>query len=375
MTGLLAAVVGFAGAFPIVLNGLAGVGATPAQAASGLLALCVIKGFLGIFLSWRAKQPISIAWSTPGAALLITAGIPAGGFNAAVGAFIVAGLLIVVSGLWRAFGTLVSSIPISIASAMLAGVLGEICLAPVKAVETLPYYALPIIIVWAIGLRFARLWAVPAAVVVTGIIVAFATKLPPDALAHIAPEPIFVMPVFSFPAIISIALPLFIVTMASQNVPGLTVLRINGYNPDVRPIFVSTGLASTVISLFGGHLINLAAITAALCAQPEAHPDPKRRWLASAGAGGGYIVLGLMAGLAAAFIAAAPPMLIQAVAGLALLGSMAGALAGALVKEEERLPAAVAFVTTASGFTAFGIGSAFWGLVAGGLLLALFRMK
>eukprot|EP01037_Dinobryon_pediforme_P026373 gene26373-28878_t len=375
VAGILAAVVGFAGAFPVVLNGLAAVGATPALAASGLLALCVIKGFCGIGLSWAQRMPISIAWSTPGAALLIATGLPDGGFPVAVGAFIAAAGLIVIAGLWRPFGQLVSSIPLSIASAMLAGVLSEICLQPVKAVQTMPLLALPIVIVWALGLRFARLWAVPIAVVVTALIVGFATKLPPGALADIAPHAIFVMPAFSASAMIGIALPLFLVTMASQNVPGLTVLRINGYQPNVPPIFVTTGLASGLIALFGGQSINLAAITAALCAGPEAHPDPAKRWVAAAAAGATYVALGLTAGLASAFIAASPPLLIQTVAGLALMGSMAGALATALGKEDERLPAMLTFATTASGFTAFGVGPAFWGMIAGGALMLVLKWK
>ena len=373
--GCLAALVGFAGAFPIVLKGLISAGATPAIAASGLLALCVIKGLCGVGLSWRFRMPISIAWSTPGAALLITAGMPEGGFPAAVGAFIVAAGLIVIAGLYRPFGRLVSSIPMSIASAMLAGVLLEICVAPVQAVQAQPMLALPIIAVWALGVRFARLWAVPIAVVVTALIVIFATRLAPGALDHIAPQAIFVAPTFNLSTFTSIALPLFIVTMASQNVPGLAVLRLNGYNPDVAPIFVTTGLASGVIALFGGQSINLAAITAALCASPEAHSDPSKRWVAAATAGVTYLVLGLTAGLASAFIAASPPLLIQAVAGLALMGSMAGALASALSKEDERLPAIITFLTTASGFSALSIGPAFWGLIAGGAMMLVMKFK
>jgi benzoate membrane transport protein len=175
--------------------------------------------------------------------------------------------------------------------------------------------------------------------------------------------------------LVSIALPLFIVTMASQNVPGLAVLRLNGYQPKVEQIFLSTGLASGVTALFGGHLVNLAAITAALSAGPEAHADPSRRYIAAVTAGASYLVLGLLAGLAAAFITAAPPLLIQAVAGLALLGSLAAALAAALTREGERIPVILTFVTTASGISFFGIGAAFWGLVAGGLLLGLNRPR
>lgn len=371
--GVLAAVVGFASAFTIVLNGLVAVGATPAMAASGLLALCVGMGVSAAGRSIWKRMPISIAWSTPGAALLVTAGTPAGGFSEATGAFIVAAALIVIAGLYRPFGRLVASIPMSIASAMLAGVLMELCLAPVQAVQAMPLYALPIIVVWALAMRFVRLWAVPLAVTVTAGIILFATKLPPGALAHIAPEPIFLSPHFTLATITSIALPLFIVTMASQNVPGLAVMRVNGYTPDIAPIFTVTGLGSGLIALFGGQSINLAAITAALCAGADAHPDPARRWIAAAAAGVTYVALGLTAGLASAFIAASPPLLIQAVAGLALVGSLAGALSTALAKEDERLSAVITFVTTTSGFSALGIGSAFWGLIAGGLLMIALR--
>jgi benzoate membrane transport protein len=373
--GLLTAIVGFASAFPIVLQGLAGVGASPAQGASGLLALCVIQGLLGAGLSLAWRQPISIAWSTPGAALLITAGVPAGGFPVAVGAFLITAALIVTAGLWRGFARAVASIPAGLANAMLAGVLLELCLAPLRAVEAMPGLALPILVAWALAWRFARRYAVPIAVLVTALIVALATPFPMSALAHLRPAPLLVVPQFHLAAMVSTALPLFIVTMASQNVPGLAVLTLNGYRPKVGPIFVSTGLASFVTAILGGHALNLAAITAALAAGPEAHADPARRYVAAVVAGSSYVLLGLLAGFAAAFIVASPPLLIQAVAGLALLGSLGSALAAALAKDDERLPAILTFVTTASGVVFFGIGAPFWGLVAGGLLLALGRLK
>jgi benzoate membrane transport protein len=371
--GLLAAIVGFASAFTIVLEGLAGAGATPAQAASGLLALCVGQGVLGIFLSLRTRQPISIAWSTPGAALLMGAGVPQGGFGVAVAAFLMTAGLIVVAGLWRPLGRAMAAIPLPLASAMLAGVLLELCLAPVHAVAELPALALPIALAWALGWRFARRYAVPIAVCVTAVIVALATPMPAGAWSLAWPRAVLVAPVFDLLPAIGIAVPLFIVTMASQNVPGPAVLRGNGYEAPVGPVFVTTGLGSAAVALFGGQGLNLSAITAALCAGPEAGPDPAKRYLACVAAGGAYVVLGLGAGLAAAFIAASPPLLIQAVAGLALLGSLAGALTAALADERSRLAALVTFVTTASGITVMGVGAAFWGLVAGGLLLALER--
>ncbi|MBN8993992.1 MAG: benzoate/H(+) symporter BenE family transporter [Rhizobiales bacterium] len=373
--GILASLVGFASSVPVLVAGLTAAGASPAEAASGLFAICLAVAVLGIGLSVRSRMPVTIAWSTPGAALLVSTGTPTGGYPATVAAFLAAAALIVVAGLWKPFGRAVAAIPMSLANAMLAGILLELCLAPLKAVEAMPLLALPIILVWAVAMRFLRRFAVPISVVVTAIIVVSATTIPPAALAASLPKPILVLPAFDLNAIIGIGLPLFLVTMASQNVTGLAVLNANGYRPAVGPIFTLTGLASIVTGLFGGHTVNLAAITAALCAGPEAGADPARRWIASVACSVTYLLLGFGAAFAAAFIAASPPLLIQAVAGLALLGSLASALSGALNNEADRLPAAIAFVTTASGVSFYGIGSAFWGLAAGGLLMALLRWR
>ncbi|EDP66643.1 benzoate transport protein [alpha proteobacterium BAL199] len=373
--GLLTATVGFASAFTIVLQGLASAGASPAEAASGLLALCIAQGLVAIWLSVRMRMPISIAWSTPGAVLLIATGMPDGGFPEAVGAFLISAILVVAAGLWKPFARAVSSIPPALSSAMLAGVLLDLCLAPMRAVGAMPELALPIVLAWAISWRYARSYAVPIAVLVTVGVIAFATEIPEGILKGSWPTPVLVTPIFSVDAAIGIALPLFIVTMAAQNLPGLAVMNANGYQPPVRPIFVATGLASAAGAPFGGHAVNLAAITAALCAGPDAHPDPSRRWIASTIAGAAYVVIGLFAGVAAAFVTASPPLLIQAVAGLALFGSLGAAAAGAFVREEDRLPAVLTFVTTASGLSFFGIGAAFWGLIAGGILLLLSRVR
>jgi benzoate membrane transport protein len=368
--GVLAAIVGFASTFAVVLQGLRAAGATPAQAASGLLALCLMQGVLGISLSLRWRQPISIVWSTSGVALLIGTGAPAGGFPVAVGAFIVAGALVVAAGAWGRFARVVTAMPISLASAMLAGILMELCVAPVRAVAALPTLALPIVLAWALAWQFARAYAVPIAVLVTAIMVGFATHIPTETLANSLPRPEFVAPVFRLLPMISIGVPIFIVTMASQNLPGLAVLRGNGYHVRVGPIFMLTGVGSMLAALFGSHAVNLSAITASLCAGPDAHPDPAKRYIASVVSAITYIVLGLCAGFAASFVAASPPLLIEAVAGLALLNSLGGALVSALGNEKERIPALITFVVTASGASFFGIGAAFWGLLAGGALLA-----
>src|SRR4051812_3371854 len=232
--GLLAGFVGFASSFAVVLQGLSAMGASPAQAASGLMALSIAMGLCGIALSLWRRMPISVAWSTPGGALLAASALPAGGFPVAVGAFLVAGTLIVLAGLWKPLGRGVAAIPAPLANAMLAGVLLGLCLAPVKAVAQAPAAGLAIVLAWALVGRFNRLMAVPAAVLVTVATIALTADLPPGLLAAAGPVPVLVMPEFSLAAIIGIALPLFLVTMASQNVPGMAGLPLNRDPPAPR---------------------------------------------------------------------------------------------------------------------------------------------
>lgn len=373
--GLLAAFVGFASSFAVIIQGLTVVGASQAEAASGLMALSIAMGVCGIWLSLKARLPISVAWSTPGAALLATSGAIEGGFAAAVGAFLVTGALIVVAGSWKPLGRWVAAIPAPLANAMLAGVLLGLCLAPVRAVAQAPLVGLAIVVVWAVVGRINRLYAVPASVLVAMALIALTTDVSADVMGSLWPHPVLVAPSFSFAAVIGIALPLFIVTMASQNIPGIAVLNVNGYRPDPSPLFRTTGVFSVLAAPFGGHAVNLAAITAALCAGEDAHPDPARRYWAAIVAGLLYIVFGLLAGAATAFISASPPILIEAVAGLALLGAFGSALVGALTAAEGREAAIVTFVVTASGLTFLGISGAFWGLIAGGAMLALQRRR
>lgn len=369
--GLLAAFVGFASSFTVVVGGLTAIGATQAQAASGLMAASIAMGIGSVISSFSLRQPVKIAWSTPGAALLATGGALEGGFSAAVGAFIVCGGLIVLAGLWRPLGRAVANIPGPLANAMLAGVLLPLCLAPAKAMAAVPASALPIIATWALVGRWRRLYAVPAAVLVTAILAAAQAPASLLSEAGLWPQPVFAAPAFTSAAVIGVALPLFIVTMASQNIPGVAVLAANGYRPDPGPIFTFTGFLSLMAAPFGGIPINLAAITAAICAGPDAHADPARRYWAAAAAGAAYIGLGLLAGAATAFISASPPILIQAVAGLALLGALGSALMGAVAEARDREAAVVTFLISASGLTFWGVGGAFWGLLAGGAMMAL----
>jgi len=373
--GVLAAFVGFASTFAVIVQGLIAVGASQEEAASGLMALSISMGVCAIWLSLRTRLPISVAWSTPGGALLATSGAVEGGFAAAVGAFVVCGMLIVVAGLWRPLGRWVAAIPAPLANAMLAGVLLGLCLAPVKAVAQTPALGLAIVLVWALVARFRRLYAVPVAVLVTAGLIVMTTHVDKAGIGSLLPLPVLVTPRFTFAAIIGIALPLFIVTMASQNIPGMAVLGVNGYRPAPGRLFTTTGVFSLLAAPFGGHAVNLAAITAAICAGPDAHPDPSRRYWAAVVGGIGYVLFGLTATAAIAFINAAPPILIQAVAGLALLGAFGGSMMAAVSAPKDREAAIITFLVTASGITFAGISGAFWGLLAGGAVMALARWK
>ncbi|MEV0939261.1 benzoate/H(+) symporter BenE family transporter [Micromonospora wenchangensis] len=380
LAGVVTAVVGFASSFTVVLAGLRAVGASEAQAASGLLTVSVAAGICATWLGLRHRMPIAIAWSTPGAALLVATGPVPGGWPAAVGAFALCGLLIVTAGLFPALGRAVAAIPAPVAAAMLAGVLLPLCTAPVRALVEVPALAAPVIVTWLVLHRFAPRWAVPAALVAAAVVIALTTTGAGVTLGDLRPVVSPTVPAFTLPAVIGLALPLFLVTMAAQNVPGTAVLRGFGYRPPLAPALRTTGLATALGAATGGHAVNLAAITAALAAGPDAHPDPDRRWIASVTAGIGLALLGLGAGAATALVLLSPPVLIEAVAGLALLGALAGALSSALAPApasdpQSREAAVVTFVVTASGVSLLGVGGAFWGLLAGWLMLLLFRRR
>jgi benzoate membrane transport protein len=330
-------------------------------------------GLGGVALSLLTRMPVSIAWSTPGAALLATTGPVPGGFAGAVAAFLVVGVLILAAGAFRPLGRAVAAIPAPIANAMLAGVLLGLCLAPARAVAAAPATGLAIVGTWAVVAKFRRLYAVPAAVLVAAVLIGLGMEGAP--LGSLAPRAVLVAPQFSAAGLVGIAVPLFIVTMASQNIPGLAILNVNGYRPAPGLLFGATGMLTLLSAPFGGHAINLAAITAAICAGAEAGPEPRRRYWAATVAGLGYIGFGLAAGAATAFIAAAPPVLIEAVAGLALLGSFGAALMGAVADPAEREAAVITFLVSASGLSFHGIGGAFWGLIAGGAVHALARWR
>lgn len=365
--GVVTALVGFTSSFAVVLTGLRAAGATEAQAASGLFALSLIMGFGIVGLALRYRIPLTLAWSTPGAALLAGTGAVVGGWPAAVGAFVVVGLAIVLTGAWPRLGALVASIPVSLAQAMLAGVILPLCLEPVRALAASPVAVAPVVLTWLVLQRFSPRWAVPAAFGVAAVVIGLAllrsgTSVPTDGLV---PTLSPVAPVWTWQAAVGVALPLYIVTMASQNIPGTAVMASYGYTVPWRASMTVTGAATAAAAPIGAFAVNLAAISAALAASPDAEPDRERRWIAAVTAGVAYLVLAVGSAALATLVALAPAGIVETVAGLALLGTLASALAASTQHPSDRVPAAITFVVAASGVAVVGIGSAFWALVAG----------
>ncbi|WP_340109895.1 benzoate/H(+) symporter BenE family transporter [Pikeienuella sp. HZG-20] len=377
--GALAAFVGFASSFAVVLQGLRAAGATEAEAASGLMALSVAMGVATILLCAKTRVPISIVWSTPGAALLATTGALPGGFAEAVGAFLICGLLLAATGLFRPLARLIERIPASLASALLAGVLLTLCLAPFQAVAFNPAWGAAILVGWAVGGRIGRVWSAPGALAGFVLVVIFGVRPEAGAFAAVGAaaiqSPVFTAPVFTFAGLIGVALPLYVVTMAGQNLPGAGVLKAHDYPAHVPLTLSVSGLATALAAPFGAHAFNYAAITAAMCMGEEAHPDRARRYWAAIVSGACYIGLGVFAGFATGFVTLAPTILIEAVAGLALLTAFAGAAYAAFADPEDREASATTLLATASGLSIYGVSGAFWGLLAGAAIHGLKRWR
>ncbi len=364
LAGTVASITGQAASTGVVIAATTALGATPAQIVSVVFVMLLLYGTLSIALSWRYRMPISIVWSTPGAALLVSAGGLNYGYQTAVGAFMFSALMIALTGLWPALGKLVSSIPKPIASAMLAGVIFSFCIAPFKAASEFPWIMLPVILVWLVLYKFAQVWAVPIAMVLLFTLTAIEQNISVP-IDSIWPALQFVTPQFSLPAIFSIGLPLYLVTMASQNIPGIAIMKSFGYEIPFRPIMLATGFGSVIANFFGGFVTNMAAITAALNANEQAHKDQSKRWIASAFGGVIYLLMAATTGATISFVMQAPKEIILAGAGLALLGTIIGALTSIVEDATMRVPAVIAFLVASSGFTAFSIGSAFWALLMG----------
>jgi benzoate membrane transport protein len=375
VAGVVAAVVGFTSSFAVVLTGLTAVGASRDDAASGLLVLSLTMGLGTLLFSLRTRMPVTMAWSTPGAALLAGATIPDGGYASAVGAFVLAGALYLLTGLVPVLERWVRLIPSSLANAMLAGVLLTLCVEPFRALVEQPLAVGPVLATWLVLLRVARRWAVPGAFAAALVVIVVTGSLSDVGVDQLVPVLSWTTPSFDVSTMVALGLPLYLVTMTSQNIPGIAILSSLGYDAPVRPVMAYAGLATALTAPLGGFSVNLSAITAVLTAGPAAHPDPTRRWVAGVSMGTTYVVLGPLAAAVAAVSVAAPTGLIAAVAGVALLGAFAGAATTALRDEPHREAAAITFVVAASGVSHAGIGSAFWALLAGGLFLLVTRFR
>ena len=368
--GFVAVLVGFTSSVAIVFQAAQAFGATPELITSWMWALGLGMGLCSAIPSLILKKPVMVAWSTPGAAVLATAGL-AGGFTMAqaVGAFMACAVLIVLSGATGLFERLMNRIPMAIASALLAGVLARFGLQAFAAAQTaLPLVAL-MLLVYLLGRRALPRYAVPLTLLAAVAYVVMRGQFNAGALVLQWAVPVFTAPEFTFGAFVSLALPLFIVTMASQNLPGVAAIRAAGYQMPISKIITLTGAATLVLAPFGGYALNLSAITAAICMGEEAHPDKCKRYTAAVACGLIYIAIGLVGAAVTGLLLAFPKELVLAIAGLALLGSIGGGLHAALKDDAHREAALITFLVTLSGVVIAGIGSAFWGVVAGAIAL------
>ncbi|NEZ66889.1 benzoate transporter BenE [Leptolyngbyaceae cyanobacterium CCMR0082] len=374
ISGFVSILVGFTSAAVIVFQAAQTLGANPTEIGSWLWALGWGMGLTGIILSLRYRAPIVMAWSTPGAAMLVTTTADVT-LAEATGAFIISAGLIALFGFTGWFERLMDRLPLSLASAMLAGVLLQFGLNVFTAMQTQFLMVFAMFIAYLIMRRYSPRYAVIAALVL-GILLAGAQGLLQLETVQLQwARPVFIAPKFSINALVGIALPLFIVTMASQNVPGVATIRAFGYQVPTSPLISWSGMASLILAPFGAFAINLAAITAAISMGREAHEDPDKRYVAAVTVGVLYILIGLFGATVVGIFSALPGELVVAIAGLALLGTIGKGLVSALTQEKEREPALVTFLVTASGLSPFGIGSAFWGILAGGLATLIVRFN
>ena len=371
--GFVAVLVGFTSSAVIVFQAARTLQAGTAEIASWMLSLGLGMGLTSIGLSLRFRVPVLTAWSTPGAAMLIT-GAAGVSLPEATGAFLVCAALITVSGFSGWFERMIGHIPISIASGMLAGVLLRFGLDAFGAMASQFVLVFPMFCAYLLCRRLLPRYAIVVTLLLGVGIAAAQDQLRLDGVQLELAVPVFIAPQFSWTALVGVALPLFVVTMASQNVPGVAVIRASGYRVPISPLIGWTGAANLLLAPFGGFALNLAAITAAICMGREAHEDPERRYVAAIAAGAFYVVIGIFGATVGALILALPRELVLAIAGFALLGTIGSGLASALAKESDREPALLTFLVTASGVSLASIGSAFWGLLAGLAALLVLRV-
>jgi len=368
--GFVAVLVGYTSSVAIIFQAAMAVGASAEQLASWMWALGIGMGVTCIGLSLYFRTPILTAWSTPGAALLVT-GLDGLSMSEAIGVFLATSILITLAGASGSFQRLMSFVPRHLAAAMLAGILVRFGMDAFSSMQSQPLLVLVMFLTWLVARWVLPRYTVPLALLAGIVCAGLMGLLQLDSLNWTPARPVFMEPKFSWSAFIGVAIPLFIVSMTSQNVPGLAVLRANGYETPASPLVAWTGFTGITLASFGGFSFNLAAITAAICMSPDADPQPERRYMAAVWAGAFYLLTGIFGATVVSLFAAFPLELVAAIAGLALLGTIAGSLAGALTDASGRDAAIVTFLCTASGLALFGIGSAFWGLVLGLLVQQL----
>ncbi|MGL4495300.1 MAG: benzoate/H(+) symporter BenE family transporter [Beijerinckiaceae bacterium] len=370
-SAIVAAFVGFAASVALVLAAAQAIGATPAQTVSMVAALGIAKGAASMLMSWRYRIPMICAWSTPGAALIAaSAGI---NIHVAIGAYLVAALMMIATALVKPLGALVARIPMAIASAMLAGVIVRFVIAVFDEMKNAPLLVGVALLTFLV-VRVFNAFAAVIAALAAGVLAAFLTGAAQwPANIVLTPTLQFIAPEFQLAAMIGLGVPLYLVTMASQNLPGFAVLRAAGYEPPVQAALGITGFVSLLTAPFGAHMTNMAAISAAICTGPDTHPDKGQRWKAGLWYGLVWFAIAASAGPLLAILKAMPNGLIIAVAGLGLIGSLAGALATAMQEADQRFAAVITFAVAASSLSLFGIGAAFWSLVIGLAVLALDR--
>lgn len=374
VAGFIAMLTGYTSSLVLMFQAGQAAGLSSGQISSWIWALSIGMAICSIGLSLRYRAPVMVAWSTPGAALLISS-LPGVPYGEAIGAYILASGLIVLIGLTGSFDRIMRRIPASIAAALLAGVLFRIGLEICAAAEQQPLLVVAMLLAYLLGKRLLPRYAVLAALLVGCLLSALFGLLDFSDFELQLAVPEWTTPEFSLAAAISIGIPLFVVAMASQNLPGMAVLRANGYEVPASPLLTSTGLASILLAPFGSHGIHLAAISAAICAGPEAHEDPRRRYTAAIWCGLFYGIAGIFGATLAALFAALPKALILSIAALALFASIIGGLTQAMSEPQERDAALITFLVTASGMTLFSVGSAFWGIVAGLLTLLILNWR
>lgn len=364
IAGLISVIVNYGGTFILIFQAAQMAGLSTAMTASWVWSISIGVGITGILLSWYTREPIITAWSTPAAAFLITAlvSVP---YAEAIGAYLISALAFVILGLTGYFEKLIRLIPAGIASGLLAGILLQFGISAFSNMTVDPLLAVSLFFIYLITKRFSARYAIVSVLVFGFIFLLLQSRIDFSGFALQLATPIFTAPAFSVNALLSVALPLFLITLTGQYMPGLLVLKNDGFKTPAKPILIVTGLGSLLMAPFGSHAFNLAAITAAICTGKESHEDPSKRWIAGISAGVFYILVGIFGVTLAALFAAFPKAFISTLAGLALLGTIAGSLANAMHDNHSREAALITFVATAANINLFGIGGAFWGLVLG----------